>query len=260
MSEQMLEVSTIRIDGDTQPRLAIDQEVVNEYAQAMQAGAEFPPVQVVSDGAANWLVDGFHRFYAHRRIARGQIKAEVTTGLLTEAQWMSLTSNKTHGLRRTNQDKAKAVIKALKMRPELSDRLIADHVGVVPTTVSKYRIEMEAKLKGRTQQSSSVMCKDGHGKAGVQNGHLTPRTGRDGKKYTTRPSGKQPTPIRGYSKPVETKTPVSMPKDPDMGAHTLFDLFDREYISKLVTRLSALLDGTAGPAPLLRDLQPSANV
>ena len=254
MSEQMLEVSTIRIDGDTQPRLAIDQEVVNEYAQAMQAGAEFPPVQVVSDGAANWLVDGFHRFYAHRRIARGQIKAVVTTGLLTEAQWMSLTANKTHGLRRTNQDKIKAVLKAIKMRPELSDRLIAEHVGVHGETVAKYRAELEKK--STIGRPDSRLGRDG------RTYHTKPITRAQLQKNKTGPSTKPNThtAIRGYSKPVETKTPVSMPKDPDMGAHTLFDLFDREYISKLVTRLSALLDGTAGPAPLLRDLQPSANV
>lgn len=246
MNEQMLDIAKIKIDGDTQPRMAIDQNVVAEYADLLESGTTFPPVQVVSDGAVFWLVDGFHRYFAHRKLARKQINAEMITGLQEEAQWLSLAANKAHGLRRTNSDKGKAVIKALKMKPDLSDRAIAEHVGVAPTTVTKYRSEIEASRKRLA--------------APVQIGHVTPRKGRDGKIYRTR-SNRKPgispnalTPIRSHSQPVDTKTPISMPRDPEMGAHTLFDLFDKAYIRRLLTRLQALLDGTAGPAPVLQEI------
>jgi hypothetical protein len=50
MNEQVLDMAVLRIDGDTQPRVAIDQAVVQEYADAIEGGAGFPPVDVVHDG------------------------------------------------------------------------------------------------------------------------------------------------------------------------------------------------------------------
>lgn len=155
MSEQMLDIAKIRIDGDTQPRMAIDQGVVAEYADLLETGTQFPPVQVVSDGAVFWLVDGFHRYFAYRKLGRKQIKAEVSSGLQDEAQWLSLSANKAHGLRRTNSDKGKAVIKALKMKPDLTDRAIAEHVGVSPTTVSSHRPSAAGMRPRLTRRASS---------------------------------------------------------------------------------------------------------
>ena len=133
MSIQNLDIDKIRIDGDTQPRVAIDENVVKQYADDLEAGAKFPPVQVMSDGATYWLVDGFHRYHAHKKLGKTQIAAKVANGVQTEAQWQSLTANKAHGLRRTNEDKAKAILKALKLRPDVTDYVIADHVGVAAT-------------------------------------------------------------------------------------------------------------------------------
>lgn len=234
MGEQMLDISSIRIDGDTQPRLAIDQVVVSEYAQALEAGAEFPPVEVVSDGAAHWLVDGFHRYYAHRKQGRSQIRAQVTIGLLEEAQWMSLTANKTHGLRRTNQDKTKAVIKALAMRPELSDRSLAEHVGVSTPMVSKYRASMGATVKNL--QSGLRSGRDGRT---IQTARIGKAARRGGKPAI---SSKAFIPIREHSKPIPM-TALSLPHDPVMGARTLIELFTPDYLRALVAHLTEHLKG-----------------
>ena len=241
MSEQMLDISKIRIDGDTQPRLAIDQTVVAEYADLLESGTVFPPVQVVSDGAVHWLVDGFHRYFAHRKRGRKQIKAEVTTGLQDEAQWLSLSANKAHGLRRTNNDKAKAVIKALKMRSELTDNAIAEHVGVATNTVCKYRSSMEEARRLRESKPSS-----GSGSV-VQIAQQPSRIGRDGKKYNPsarRGVSKAFTPIRQSTKPAPM-TALSMPHDPVMGARTLIELFKPDYLRALIAHLSEHLKGVA---------------
>jgi ParB-like chromosome segregation protein Spo0J len=234
MPEQLLNIADIRIDGDTQPRLAVDEAVVAEYAEDMKAGAEFPPVRVVSDGAAHWLVDGFHRYYAHRKLGRTQIRAEVTTGLLTEAQWLSFAANKGHGLRRSNADKSKAVIKALRMRPDLSDHAIAEHVGVSSPTVSKYRAPPISTVKSLQSQ---------------------PRTGRDGRTIRTRgiteaarkrsnpPASSKTFPqIRDFGKP-DPKTALNMPHDPVMGARTLIEVFKPDYLRALVAFLQEHLKG-----------------
>ena len=48
-------IESIRIDGGTQSRVRIDPETVADYADAMQGGAEFPPVIVYYDRSASDL-------------------------------------------------------------------------------------------------------------------------------------------------------------------------------------------------------------
>jgi hypothetical protein len=45
-----LPLDAIRIDGNTQPREAVDTDTVAEYAQRMLAGDAFPPLEVYFDG------------------------------------------------------------------------------------------------------------------------------------------------------------------------------------------------------------------
>ena len=100
----------------SQPRAAIDEEYVTELATALEDGVALPPVDVVADGATYWLVDGFHRYHAHRKCEYGHIAANVTPGTQADAQWLSYQANQqqdTVGLRRSNADKRRAVLAAL---------------------------------------------------------------------------------------------------------------------------------------------------
>jgi len=249
MSEQLLDMSVVRIDGETQPRTAINPGIVQEYAEAMQAGAEFPPVTVVHDGATYWLVDGFHRFFAHRRLNRTQIKAEVVAGELKDARWLSVAANKAHGLRRTNEDKAKAVIRALKLRWEISNPAIAEHVGVSEAMVRRYReiLEQQRAAKEAGAETPNLPT---HG--GSQKTTLPTRLGRDGKRYRSRQrrprtggiAKKAFKPVRAGSAPARM-TALNLPHDPIMGARTLIELFDADYLRALVTFLTKHLEGVA---------------
>lgn len=243
MSELLLDMSVVRIDGDTQPRTAINPGIVQEYAEAMQAGVEFPPITVVHDGATYWLVDGFHRFFAHRRLNRQQIKAEVVAGELADARWLSVAANKAHGLRRTNEDKAKAVIRAIKLKPDLSNPAIAEHVGVGEAMVRRYRESLETRKSTSDPSGSSLT-------------NLHKRVGRDGKRYPARSPKRRSTRraggiARNAFKPVRTgtaptrMTALNLPHDPIMGARTLIELFDADYLRALITFLTKHLEGVA---------------
>lgn len=181
-----LSVDRIRIDGETQPRNAIDNQVVADYADAIKAGAAFPHVVVFYDGVHYWLADGFHRWHAHRRAERDRITCEVHNGSCDDAKWFSVAANQTHGLRRSNADKEKAVKAALQhpKGAELSDRQIAEHVGVSDRMVNKYRAEIEAAAKDSQLP--------------------TTRKGKDGKSY---PSKKLP-----KKKPATKPTPEPEPE------------------------------------------------
>ena len=72
-----LSISSVRIDGGTQPRVEVSDDVVRDDAEALKAGGKFPPVLVFYDGTDYWLADGFHRYYAHTVIGRNTIAVNV---------------------------------------------------------------------------------------------------------------------------------------------------------------------------------------
>jgi uncharacterized ParB-like nuclease family protein len=104
-----LNIQSIIIDKGTQSRAAISEDTVTDYAEAMQAGDEFPPVIVYHDGVEYYLADGFHRLHAVKRLGKTSIQADVRTGTLRDAILYSLGANRDHGLRRSNADKRKCV-------------------------------------------------------------------------------------------------------------------------------------------------------
>ncbi len=134
-------LSDISIDGGTQSRVGLDEQVVAEYAAAIRDGADFPPVVLFFDGTVYRLADGFHRFHAYRHAGAVEIEADVRQGTTRDAILFSVGANASHGLRRTNDDKRKAVLILLK-DPEWSawsDREIARRAGVGHNLVSSLR-------------------------------------------------------------------------------------------------------------------------
>lgn len=230
----------IRLDGDTQPRVKIDQAVCDKYGERMKEGDKFPPIDVFFDGVDYWLVDGFHRIKAYVMALPGEaIECNVFRGTLQDAQWQSYGVNRTHGVQRTPKDIERAVWAAL-MHPKganQSDRQIAEYVGVAHKTVAKYR----GKLKLESGGDST---------------HLNKRTGRDGKNYPA-PSGnragggrrrKDGKPSRHMAgriaqptrtpNPMQPMTALNMPHDPFMGAMTLIEVFNADYLRTLIDTLS----------------------
>lgn len=109
MPVKELKLSQIRTDGGTQSREKLDKEAVDEYAEKLQDGEEFPEVQVIQDGDNYWLWDGFHRLEAHRKAGLGVIRAKVEPGTLRDAILKSVGANDKHGVKRTDADKRYAV-------------------------------------------------------------------------------------------------------------------------------------------------------
>ena len=158
----LLSLDQLRMDGGTQSRASTDSEVVVEYRHIYQDGGveAMPPVHAIHDGINYWLWDGFHRVKA----ASGLLDALyviVEPGTQEEAQWRSYSANRTHGLRRTSADKARAVKAALRHTnaQSMSDRALGDHLGVDGKTVARYRREME--LTAEIPQSVTRTGKDG---------------------------------------------------------------------------------------------------
>ena len=138
---ERVDLSAIRLDGGTQPRAAIDPALVNTYADAIGRGDPFPPPVVFFDGVDYWLADGFHRVHAAGVLKRDGLLCEVRQGTQRDAILYSVGANDSHGLRRTNEDKRRAVLRLLN-DPEWSawsDREIARHCRVDGKTVAGLR-------------------------------------------------------------------------------------------------------------------------
>ena len=146
-----ISLEKIIINGGTQSRDKIDENVVADYADAMLAGAEFPPLEVFHDGVSYWLADGFHRYFAAKRAKSPGFKCNLHEGTLRDAILFSFGANKAHGLQRSAATKRKIVTAMLSDLEwqDWSDRDIAVKCGFSHTFVSAVRKEL-GKAKSTT--------------------------------------------------------------------------------------------------------------
>lgn len=150
-----LRVDRIRTDGGTQPRAAMDEATIADYAEAIESGVTMPPVVVFHDGEVYWLADGYHRLAATKRLGCLDIDVDLRQGTRRDAMLHSFGANATHGLRRTNADKRRAVM-AMLSDPDWSqwsNREIARAVNVSEWNVRRIRAEV-------TPPSMSAICEN----------------------------------------------------------------------------------------------------
>lgn len=224
----MLELDQIRIDGGTQSRVELSQETVAEYAQAFKDGAGFPAVVVFFDGASYWLADGFHRYFGARDAGESAIAVQVINGTQRDAVLYSLKANATHGLKRTNADKRKAVETMLKDAEwaTWSDRKIAEVCGVGYSLVSDVR---KAICPNRAD-AAPARTVERNGTTYTQN------TANIGKNT----SAKAPAPARATNtKPAPVAAPAPAPAydgpdEAELRAAELQEQADQEAFNKLL--------------------------
>ena len=158
-----LDLRNIRTDGGTQARAGLNPATVAEYAEALETGAQLPPVIVFHDGSENWLGDGFHRFAAYQQLAQKsarwhQIPAETRMGTRRDAVLYAVGANADHGLPRTNADKHRAVLTLLN-DPDWtswSDGQIAKAARVSQPFVSTLRRERASQNGSEMPQARTV--------------------------------------------------------------------------------------------------------
>jgi len=156
---ETLEIKKIRTDAGTQSRAEINEQAVQEYFETIEDEGDLPPVVVFFDGLAYYLADGFHRVMAYQRATREYIEAQVKGGTLRDAIKYSLSANAEHGLRRTHEDKRKAVLTALDDLEwsELPAREIARMCKVSHTFVSNIIKERKLPPKDKPVKLKNVV-------------------------------------------------------------------------------------------------------
>jgi len=143
MAMQSIALSDIQ-DGGAQMRVEMKPDIVREYADDMAAGDVFKPVVLYYDGTSYWLGDGYHRVEAARKLERETIDADVRDGDARQAILHGVGSNASHGLRRTQADKRRAVERLLRDEEwsKWSNRKIAEAAKVDHKTVANVRRDL----------------------------------------------------------------------------------------------------------------------
>jgi transposase len=150
-----INIHQIRRDGGTQPRGLLDEDHINDLLVSLKSGAKLEEILVYYDGENYWLTDGYHRLAATIRYGKDKIRANIRQGTLEEAQWHSFSVNQHNVLKRSNADKQRAIIGALKhcYGYSKSNTDIARHCGVDEKTVRIWRSSLEES--GEIQKSES---------------------------------------------------------------------------------------------------------
>jgi hypothetical protein len=139
-------VEELVLESRCQARAEIRPEAVEDYAAAYAAKTKLPPIAVFIVGDAPYVVDGFHRVAAALKSGVSFLEVvQVGRGSIDDAAWYATGVNQSHGVRRSNADKRKAVLMALETPAgrEASSAAIAKHCGVSDMLVSGIRREWE---------------------------------------------------------------------------------------------------------------------
>jgi hypothetical protein len=153
--------------GGTQARVGNNEDAVAEYTEALRAGKSLPPPVVFKDEKGTlWLADGFHRVEAHARIGAKTLDVEQHVGDQRAARLYAAGANAQHGLRRSNDDKRRAVAMLMDDPEwrEWSDRAIAEHCHVSRELVAAVRastgrngqLEPRKSADGKTRDVSAI--------------------------------------------------------------------------------------------------------
>ena len=142
MNEECMKLSEIKIEPELMMRVGINQEIVDEYAQALLDGDKFPPIILFHDGDDYHLADGWKRYYAHKKSGLEIIDADVRMGTYDDAfDYAFAHANHSNGERYSSEDKRHALELALEKERYIkkSDRQLSQELRVSHTFVSKVR-------------------------------------------------------------------------------------------------------------------------
>ena len=77
LKNEEVSINKVIIDWKLYPRAKIDESVINRYAELLKEGVVFPPIKVAERNGKYIILDGAHRYLAHKKAGFDKIKVEV---------------------------------------------------------------------------------------------------------------------------------------------------------------------------------------
>jgi hypothetical protein len=242
---QLLSIKLINQDTALQPRAKMDTAIIDEYKESMKAGDGFPPVIVYKIGEEFVLVDGYHRYLAAKGAKKDKILAEVRIGTMRDAILASVGVNAVHGVRRTNDDKHRAIMILLR-DPEWekwSDSEIAKACKVGTELVAKTRKSILAETaRYRTDTPEPTPEK-----------RKVKRAGKTYEMKTEKIGKKDPVVLHPS---IKAEEPDQLPTSPSQPARHSIEVTDDPPQPSLLSQMAAskleIVDGSAIVTPIIQ--------
>jgi len=114
---KLLKLGQIKVDKKYYPRMKWSWQTSYDYAKSMEAGAEFPPIEVARINGAYYLIDGKHRMEAMKMNKQTHIQAIVNEGVngFKELYLKAIETNISHGRQLSVQDRVQIYIRLKEM-------------------------------------------------------------------------------------------------------------------------------------------------
>jgi predicted XRE-type DNA-binding protein len=142
-------LADVKYREDLYPRIKADPAVIQRYAADLDV---LPPIEV---NQHNELIDGFHRWTAHRKAEAETIAVTVTeTASDVELLALACERNAKHGLQLNDRDKASMAVRLFHAGAGLDEASIAQALSVSARMVRGYLSDVKAAL--RKQQREKV--------------------------------------------------------------------------------------------------------
>lgn len=185
-----MKVKIADLDLSLQTRAGTDADTINNYAEAMADGAQFPDVTVFTDGERYWLADGFHRVMAAKQNGKATIAADVRKGTEDDAVVFGGTANNKQGKRPTRADVQHFLSMVWERREAIfggtpTGGNLAERCGVSRTTGERF---VQERLREMPKAPSRPTVAKIQSKAPVR---PTKLIGANGREYPVRPTPKK---------------------------------------------------------------------
>jgi DNA-binding CsgD family transcriptional regulator len=133
---------------DLYPRLKTDPTLVQRYAQDLDV---MPPIEVNQDMI---LIDGWHRWTAHRKTEAESIKATITeTQSDLEIRLLAIKRNREHGWQLDEPSKKHEAIQLYAAGTGISKEEIAEALSVSMRSVNGYLTDIDRRLREERKQT-----------------------------------------------------------------------------------------------------------
>ena len=144
-------VASIQMDYRLYPRNSVQPVIVQEYAEALKAGIELPPIWVAYIEGRLVLIDGAHRLGAHRACNLEFIEVKNLGQLtLKQAYIKAVEANAAHGIRFSPQE-IKSIISQLQAYGVELEK-ISKIVSLSVEKITQVRFRISGAGRSRTER------------------------------------------------------------------------------------------------------------
>lgn len=142
-----IKLSEVIYREDLYPRIKSNPQVIQRYTENLEV---LPPIEV---NQHNILIDGYHRWTAHRKAEVETIEVIVTeTKSESELYGLSIKRNSNHGLQLSEDDKKSDARRLYNSGAGWSKEDIADILSVSKRTVNNYLQDVDKQLREERKQ------------------------------------------------------------------------------------------------------------